>query len=204
MNQVKKYTSWCFVTTCLRERTIGMSGCLWKAAVYTGRQAAHQWQAPGQCTSGEADKSWQVRPGLESDHTSPAGANTSADSSTLQVAWHRRKCDLPLMDHDWIKLDSNQVLFALWSIAGEDIVKCSGTMKETEESIYHWDKRKLEFFIVFIHFGDIFHHANLYRTPAKPLSIIPSISWFPIHALISSSQSRGYKPPPPALFFFRT
>lgn len=127
-----------------------MSECLWKAAVYTGRQAAHQWQAPGQCTSGEADKSWQVRPGLESDHTSPAGANTSADSSTLQVAWHRRKCDLPLMDHDWIKLDSNQVLFALWSIAGEDVVKCSGTMKETEESIYHWDKGKLEFFIVFI------------------------------------------------------
>lgn len=35
---------------------------------------------------GETDKSWQVRPGLESDHTVPAGANPSADSRTSQVA----------------------------------------------------------------------------------------------------------------------
>lgn len=101
----------CFVTMCFRERRADTGECLRKAAVYTGRQAAHQWQAPGQCTSGEADKSWQVRPGLESDHTSPAGANTSADSSTLQVAWHGRKCDLPLTDHDWIKPHSNRLLF---------------------------------------------------------------------------------------------
>lgn len=191
MNQVKKYTSRCFVTTSLRERTIGASECLWKAAVYTGRQAAHQWQAPGQCTSGEADKSWQVRPGLESDHTSPAGANTSADSSTLQVAWHRRKCDLPLMDHDWIKLNSNQVLFALQSIAGEDVVKCSGTMKETEESIYHWDKMKLEFFLVFIHFGDIFHHvfSSLFITLQSLQNTSKASFHYPFDQLISYSCS---------------
>lgn len=43
MQQFGYLNTWlCFVTMCFRERGADTGECLWKAAVYTGRQAAHQ------------------------------------------------------------------------------------------------------------------------------------------------------------------
>lgn len=89
--------------------------------------SVQQWlrQAAGHCTALCPNRRWQVKPGLESEHTAQLGLTHSTEAtlsqtSATQVLWHRHKSNMPAMNAEQRRQTRHAKCdFLFWTSCGE-------------------------------------------------------------------------------------